>query len=81
MHRRESSDRHRVNSCFAATRQVIIGFDDSLVAQTSRPPLSSIKQDVVKLGETAAELLMAKLKGDAPDSVILPVELVNRLSA
>jgi DNA-binding LacI/PurR family transcriptional regulator len=60
---------------------VIIGFDDSLVAQTSRPPLSSIKQDVVKLGETAADLLISKLKGETPDSVILPVELVNRQSA
>lgn len=59
----------------------VIGFDDSLVAQTARPALSSIKQDVVKLGETAAELLIAKLKGDSPESVILPVELVSRDSA
>ena len=59
----------------------IIGFDDSVVATTSRPPLSSIKQDVVNLGETAADLLLAKLKGETPDPVILPVELVTRESA
>lgn len=59
----------------------IIGFDDSLVAQTSRPTLSSIKQDVVNLGETAANLLIGKLKGEAMESVILPVELVARHSA
>ena len=59
----------------------IIGFDDSVVATTSRPALSSIKQDVVNLGETAADLLLAKLKGETPDPVILPVELVTRESA
>ena len=59
----------------------IIGFDDSVVATTSRPTLSSIKQDVVNLGETAADLLLAKLKGETPDPVILPVELVTRESA
>jgi DNA-binding LacI/PurR family transcriptional regulator len=59
----------------------IIGFDDSLVAQTSRPPLSSIKQDVVNLGETAANLLIGKLKDEQMESVILPVELISRQSA
>jgi len=59
----------------------IIGFDDSLVAVTSRPTISSIKQDVVNLGQIAADLLIAKLKGETPEPVILPVELVTRESA
>ena len=59
----------------------VVGFDDSLMAQTSRPSLTSIRQDIVALGEAAAELMIQQLAGDDVESRILPTELVVRESA
>lgn len=59
----------------------VIGFDDSYLAQTSRPALTSVKQDIVRLGEEAARMIMAKLRGSSIDSEILPCELVIRETA
>jgi len=59
----------------------VIGFDDSMIAQTSRPALSSIRQDVVALGEAAGSLMIAQLNGEDFEPVILPTELVLRGSA
>jgi DNA-binding LacI/PurR family transcriptional regulator len=59
----------------------VIGFDDSLVAQTSRPGLTSVRQDIVALGEAAAELMIAQLRNETVEPRILPTELVIRESA
>lgn len=59
----------------------IVGFDDSVVAQTTRPGLTSIRQDILGLGTTAARLIIALLNGATPKSVVLPTELVVRNSA
>ena len=59
----------------------VIGFDDSVIAQSSRPGLTSVRQDIVRLGEVVAELMIKKLAGEDVDSVILPTELVLRESA
>jgi DNA-binding LacI/PurR family transcriptional regulator len=59
----------------------IIGFDDSMVAQTSRPALTSIRQDVVALGEAAGSLMIAQLNGQEVEPIILPTELIIRASA
>jgi DNA-binding LacI/PurR family transcriptional regulator len=59
----------------------VIGFDDSIAARTSRPQLSSVRQDIVALGEAAAELMIAQLNGESVESRIMPVELVLRESA
>jgi DNA-binding LacI/PurR family transcriptional regulator len=59
----------------------IIGFDDSMVAQTSRPALTSIRQDVVALGEAAGTLMIAQLNGQEVEPIILPTELIIRASA
>ena len=59
----------------------VVGFDDSLIAQTSRPSLSSVQQDIVRLGEVVAELMINKLAGQDVDSVILPTTLVTRESS
>ncbi|MFM5903616.1 MAG: LacI family DNA-binding transcriptional regulator [Microbacteriaceae bacterium] len=59
----------------------VIGFDDSIMARTSRPALSSVRQDIAALGEAAAQLMIAQLNGEAAESRIMPVELVLRESA
>lgn len=56
----------------------IVGFDDTLVSQTSRPPLTTIRQDIAGLGEAAAELMIAQLAGTNPKPRLLPTELVVR---
>jgi len=59
----------------------IVGFDDSILAQTARPALTSVKQDIVGLGETAANLIIRLLQGEKASPIILPTELVKRASA
>jgi DNA-binding LacI/PurR family transcriptional regulator len=59
----------------------IVGFDDALIAQTSRPPLTTIRQDVVALGEAAGSLIIAQLNGQEAVPIILPTQLIIRESA
>lgn len=59
----------------------IVGFDDSLIAQTTRPPLTTVRQDIVGLGTTAARLMIDLLAGNTPAPVVLPTELVIRATA
>jgi len=59
----------------------VVGFDDSVMSQTSRPPLTTIRQDIVGLGAAVAELMIALLSEKAVDPRILPTELVIRESA
>ena len=58
----------------------IVGFDDSVIAQTVRPPLTSVRQDITGLGETAASLMIKLLQGTKVTPVVLPTELVIRSS-
>ena len=37
----------------------VIGFDDSIMSRTSRPQLSTVRQDIAALGEAAAQLVTA----------------------
>ena len=59
----------------------VVGFDDSVLALTSRPQLTTVRQDIVGLGEAAARLMVALLNGDDPEPVMLPTELIVRESA
>jgi DNA-binding LacI/PurR family transcriptional regulator len=59
----------------------VIGFDDSIMSRTSRPQLSTVRQDIAALGEAAAQLMIAQLNGEQVESRIMPVELVLRESA
>ncbi|MEU6644277.1 LacI family DNA-binding transcriptional regulator [Saccharomonospora sp. NPDC046836] len=67
----------------AARRPAVLGFDDFGLADLLDPPMSVVATDVGALGRTAAELLFARLRGDAspPRKVVLPVHLVPRGSA
>ncbi len=63
---------------------VLIGFDDLPASRLIHPGLTTVRQGVVKKGRQAAELFIAKLRGEdsgKPQRVVLPVELVIRSSS
>ncbi|RSN38366.1 LacI family transcriptional regulator [Streptomyces sp. WAC 04229] len=61
----------------------VIGFDDSSVAVTCRPRLTTVRQPVEEMAATMARLLDEHIRGErtAPTSVIFDPELVVRDSA
>jgi LacI family transcriptional regulator len=59
----------------------VIGFDDNMYAQLSRPPLTTVRQNPSAKGREAVRLLMQKIKGEnCLDSLELPTELIVRES-
>ena len=60
----------------------VVGFDDSAVALSTQPQLTTVRQPMFKQGETMAKVLLSRLAGGSPERVtILPTELVVRASA
>ncbi|MEV7103718.1 LacI family DNA-binding transcriptional regulator [Streptomyces atroolivaceus] len=61
----------------------VIGFDDSSVAVTCRPPLTTVRQPVEKMAVAMARLLSEHIQGmhTEPVSVLFDAELVVRESA
>lgn len=59
----------------------VVGFDDSLVAQTHRPSITTVRQDIIGLGAAVAETMLAVIAGEKPTPKMLPTELVIRESA
>ena len=63
----------------------VVGFDDSELASTADPPLSTVRQPIELLGAEMARLLVAQLDGLSPEvaepPVVLRTELVLRASA
>ncbi|MEU1534693.1 LacI family DNA-binding transcriptional regulator [Streptomyces fagopyri] len=61
----------------------VVGFDDSIIARHSNPPLTSVRQPVEEIGTTIARILLAEI--DDPEElrrhVVLPTELVVRESS
>lgn len=60
----------------------VIGFDDNAAASLSRPPLTTVHQDISEKGRTAISLLMQMINGNVPSrhNYILPTRLVKRES-
>jgi PAS domain S-box-containing protein len=60
----------------------VVGFDDLAEAQYATPPLTTVRQSYSLLGRTAAELLMAQLRGQTvpPGPTYVPTTLVVRRS-
>jgi DNA-binding LacI/PurR family transcriptional regulator len=60
----------------------VVGFDDTVVAATSAPPLTSINQPLREMGVRAAELALQALREGATESrqVVLPTTLTLRES-
>jgi DNA-binding LacI/PurR family transcriptional regulator len=60
----------------------LVGFDDSSVAVTTDPQLTTMRQPMYAQGEAMARILLSRLAGeDPPTTTILPTELVVRASA
>lgn len=57
----------------------IVGYDDIDIASMSLPPLTTIRQDVEKMGELAVKVLIDKIeKKEVSIENVLPVSLVER---
>ena len=59
----------------------VVGFDDSIIAQTHRPGVTTVRQDIVGLGAAAAETMIAILQKRTPEISMLPTEIVIRETA
>lgn len=60
----------------------LVGFDDSSVAVSTDPQLTTMRQPMYAQGEAMAGVLLARLGGGEPShTTILPTELVVRASA
>lgn len=58
----------------------VVGYDDTLGAHCN-PPLTSVRQDILKLGKLAVHNLMQYMEDGVISTTILPVELVVRKSS
>ncbi|ABC33530.1 Transcriptional regulator [Hahella chejuensis KCTC 2396] len=58
----------------------LIGFDDLPMSSYTTPPLTTIRQPVYEVGQTAAKRLLRLIRGEGAESVNLNVELVIRES-
>ena len=61
----------------------VVGFDDSSIAETTDPPLSSVRQPIEEMGREMVRLLLghAADPGAVPRKVILATQLVRRRSS
>jgi DNA-binding LacI/PurR family transcriptional regulator len=60
----------------------VVGFDDSELARSAEPPLTTVRQPIERLGSEMARLLLAQLdEGAEPTGVVLRTELVVRRSS
>ena len=61
----------------------IVGYDDSPIALTTRPPLTSIRQPVEEMGRELVHLLAESMerRDRVPRQVILATELIRRASS
>jgi DNA-binding LacI/PurR family transcriptional regulator len=60
----------------------VVGFDDTELARSSDPPLTTVRQPIERLGAEMGRLLLAQLdEGAPPVGVVLSTELVVRASA
>jgi DNA-binding LacI/PurR family transcriptional regulator len=58
----------------------VVGYDDNPLAVASRPPLTTVRQDVTRKGHLAAGMLADLLIGKTAESELLPATLVVRES-
>lgn len=60
----------------------VIGFDDNAAAELSRPPLTTIHQNIPEKAKTAINVLLQMIDGNVPKKhdIILPAVLVKRQS-
>lgn len=58
----------------------VAGFDDIFVSQLVTPALTTVRQPIARLGRQAAQIAVDAVegRGDHPDRIVLPVELIIR---
>jgi DNA-binding LacI/PurR family transcriptional regulator len=61
----------------------VVGFEDSVIARQTEPPLTTVYQPVEEMGREMAKLLLDRMRGEVDDSasVLLDTHLVRRASA
>ncbi|MDU0348033.1 LacI family DNA-binding transcriptional regulator [Actinomyces sp. MRS3W] len=59
---------------------VVGGFDDSGLAATLEPPLTTMRQPFTRISEEMVRLLLGVIDGEDPASIVLPTTLVERAS-
>ncbi|WP_374531859.1 LacI family DNA-binding transcriptional regulator [Novosphingobium sp.] len=59
----------------------LVGFDDLPLASQTMPPLTTIRQDIAAGARGLVDLLMRRLAGEETESLVLPPQLVIRMSA
>src|SRR5258705_3796334 len=61
----------------------VVGFDDSPIAATSRPPLTSVRQPIEEMGREMVHLLLALIANNdrVARRVVLATELIQRESS
>jgi DNA-binding LacI/PurR family transcriptional regulator len=61
----------------------LVGYDDSPVATTTQPTLTSVRQPIEEMGQEMARLLIDAIEGSdrAPRRMILATELIERASS
>jgi DNA-binding LacI/PurR family transcriptional regulator len=60
----------------------VVGFDDSPLAASALPPITTVRQPIVEMGEAvAARLLQVIEEGSPLEPVVMPTEVVVRESA
>ncbi|MER7005066.1 LacI family DNA-binding transcriptional regulator [Dactylosporangium sp. NPDC000555] len=59
----------------------VVGFEDSVVARQTLPPLTTVRQPVEGMGREMARLLLARIAGGPARSTVLGTRLVVRESA
>lgn len=57
------------------------GFEDSAVAMTVQPTLTTVRRPLTRISTEMVRLLLGQIDGDPPAEVVLPTDLVLRESA
>lgn len=60
----------------------VVGYDNTILAEMTDPPLTTVNQQMRKMGYLATELLIKKIKGErtVDERVVLDIDLVVRKS-
>ena len=58
----------------------IVGFDDVDLAQYVTPPLTTVHQPKLRLGQLATEMLLSLMEDQSVEDQFVPLELVVRRS-
>lgn len=59
----------------------LVGFDDLPVARQTVPPLTTVRQDIAAGARGLVDLLLRRLAGEQTESLVLPPQLVVRMTA